>query len=49
MPRFKDFGSGAELAPVEPLSFKLHGEEFKCLPRLQGKVFLEFIFYSKEP
>jgi hypothetical protein len=44
--RFKDFGSGAELAPVEPLSFKLHGEEFKCLPRIQGKVFLEFIEHS---
>lgn len=43
MPRFKDFGAGAALQPVESLSFKLHGEEFHCLPRLQGKIFLEFI------
>ena len=38
--RFKDFGAGGDLAK-EPLSFKLHGEEFECYPNLQGKVLLD--------
>lgn len=44
MARFKDFGAGKEdTSSKEPLSFKLHGEDFECLPRLQGKTLLEFI------
>lgn len=39
--RFRDFGSGN--AVTEPLSFKLHGEEFHCHPALQGKVLLDMV------
>lgn len=38
--RFKDFGEGGS-TNKEPLSFKLHGEDFTCKPALQGKVLLE--------
>lgn len=38
--RFKDFGTGGDVR-TEPLSFKLHGEEFHCWPNLQGSVLLE--------
>jgi hypothetical protein len=37
--RFKDFGSG-EGHNSEPMSFKLHGEEFECMKNLQGSVIL---------
>lgn len=44
MARFKDFGAGKEdNASKDPISFKLHGEDFECLPRLQGKTLLEFV------
>lgn len=37
--RFKDFGTGGD-QNVEPISFKLHGEEFECVKNLQGSVIL---------
>lgn len=40
--RFKDFGSGGEVNTT-PLSFKLHGEEFKCRASIQGKTLLSII------
>jgi hypothetical protein len=40
--RFKDFGSGGEVSK-EPLTFKLHDEEFKCKPNLQGKTLLDIV------
>lgn len=45
MARFKDFGKGKEdgSVNVEPIKFALHGEEFECYPRLQGKTLLEFV------
>lgn len=43
MARFKDFGSGKDLSQIEPLSFKLHGEEFLCTPVVQGKFLLQLI------
>lgn len=44
MARFKDFGAGKDdNSSKEPISFKLHGEDFDCFPRLQGKTLLEFI------
>ena len=43
--RFKDFGSG-DSKQKEPLAFKLHEEEFTCLPQLQGKVLLDLIAKS---
>jgi hypothetical protein len=42
MSRFKDFGDGG-VVNREPLVFKLHGEEFKCAPVIQGKVLLEIV------
>ena len=38
--RFKDFGSGENLNS-EPISFKLHGEDFECVKNLQGSVILD--------
>lgn len=46
MARFKDFGSGTSSKNSEPIVFKLHGEEFKCLPELQGKTFLDMVTSS---
>jgi hypothetical protein len=44
MARFKDFGTGkTDITNAQPLSFKLYDEEFYCLPRIQGKVLLEFV------
>jgi hypothetical protein len=43
MTKFKDFGSGTNSASVEPISFKIHGEDFHCVPALQGKVLLGFV------
>ena len=40
--RFKDFGDGGVVV-TEPLSFKLHGEEFHCRPAIQGKVLLDMV------
>lgn len=45
--RFKDFGSGTGgNASAEPLSFKLHGEEFSCVPQVQGKLMLNLVAES---
>jgi hypothetical protein len=45
MARFKDFGKGKDDGGIstEPLKFALHGEEFECYPRLQGKTLLQFV------
>jgi hypothetical protein len=42
MAKFKDFAvkDGGE---KEPVSFKLHGEEFHCVPEIQGSVMLTII------
>lgn len=40
--RFKDFGAGSKVN-TEPVSFKIHGEEFHCHPAIQGRVMLELI------
>jgi hypothetical protein len=42
MSRFKDFGAGGEVNK-EPMSFKLHEEEFHCVPSIQGKAILELV------
>jgi len=39
MARFKDFGSGD--TDIEPIVFKLHGEEFTCFPQIPGKFLLD--------
>jgi hypothetical protein len=41
--RFKDFGAGVGKASKLPLSFKLHGEDFECVPAIQGRVMLQLI------
>lgn len=46
--RFKDFGSTFDATQEEPLTFKLHGEEFECYPNLQGKVLLNIVANSDE-
>lgn len=44
MARFKDFGSGSNSStPVEPINFKLHGEEFSCIPEIPGKTVLNLV------
>ena len=43
--RFKDFGSGTDVQK-KPLSFKLHDEEFHCVPVLQGKLLLDLVVDS---
>ena len=40
--RFKDFGAGTA-GENKPLSFKLHDEEFHCVPVMQGKLLLELV------
>jgi len=39
MAKFKDFGSPSS-GESEPISFTLHGEEFNCVPSVQGRVLL---------
>jgi len=48
MTRFKDFGSGSSDTPKEPISFKLHGEEFLCQPAIQGKVLMSLAATTNE-
>lgn len=43
MTRFKDFGSGSEGDSPEAPTFKIHGEEFTCVPTIQGKVLLGLV------
>lgn len=45
MARFKDFGKGKDdgFDTKEPVKFALHGEEFVCHPRMQGKTLLQFV------
>lgn len=45
MARFKDFGSGSGVS-TEPVTFKLHGEEFVCHPNIPGKVLLDLVAKS---
>ena len=40
--RFKDFGDGGVVLS-EPISFKLHGQDFHCKPAIQGKVLLDMV------
>jgi hypothetical protein len=45
--RFRDFGSGGEVS-VTPVSFSLHGEEFECRTKVQGKVLLQLVAQAEE-
>ncbi|MGL4998052.1 MAG: hypothetical protein ACRC5T_03715 [Cetobacterium sp.] len=44
--RYKDFGYGKVVENQEPLKFSLHGEEFECVPQIQGKVMLDLVASS---
>ena len=46
MAKFKDFGTGKEVGEREPVSFKLHGEEFFGVKHIQGRVLLDLISKS---
>jgi len=46
MTRFKDFGAGKSLEDKEPISFKLHEEDFECVKHIQGSVLLDLIAKS---
>ena len=41
MTRFKDFG--APETKNEPITFKLHGEEFTAVPEIQGATLMSFV------
>lgn len=40
--RYKDFGVG-QIAEKEPIIFKLHDEEFTCIPIIQGKTLMDLV------
>ena len=42
MSRFKDFGAGAPVNTT-PIVFRLHGEEFRCVPTVQGAVLMNMV------
>lgn len=46
MAKFKDFGVGKAVGEREPISFKLHEEEFYGVKQIQGKVLLDLIAKS---
>ena len=43
MSRYKDFGAGSNKDNKEPIIFKIHGEEFTCVPEVQGRVLLNIV------
>lgn len=46
MTKFRDFGSGKSVGEKEPVTFKIHGEEFSCREELQGKTLLDLVARS---
>lgn len=45
--RYKDFGSGSDISDKERIVFKIHGEEFTCIPVIQGKVLMDLVSRSQ--
>lgn len=45
MAKFKDFGAPS-VEESEPITFKLHDEEFSCVKALPGKVLLDMVARS---
>lgn len=43
MTKSRDFGSGPDTSNLERITFKLHGEEFHCIPAIQGNVLLSIV------
>lgn len=46
MTKYRDFGSGKDAGTKEPVTFKLHDEEFSCRQQLQGKTLLDLVARS---
>jgi hypothetical protein len=46
MTKYRDFGSGNNTGEKEPVTFKLHGEDFSCREQLQGKTLLDLVARS---
>jgi|AntAceMinimDraft_1070359.scaffolds.fasta_scaffold07509_6 hypothetical protein len=46
MSKFKDFGSSTSIEDMEPVSFKLYGEDFHCVKALPGRVLLDIVAKS---
>ena len=46
MTKFRDFGSGKNTGEKEPVTFKIHGEDFSCREELQGKTLLDLVAQS---
>ncbi len=46
MTKYRDFGSGKSTGEVEPVTFKIHDEEFSCRTELQGKALLDLVAQS---
>ena len=46
MTKYRDFGSGKSTGEKEPVTFKLHDEEFSCREQLQGKTLLDLVSHS---
>jgi hypothetical protein len=46
MTKYRDFGSGKNAGEKEPVTFKLHEEEFSCREQLQGKTLLDLVSRS---
>jgi hypothetical protein len=45
--RYKDFGSGSSTDGKEPIVFKIHDEEFTCIPVIQGRVLMDLVSRSQ--
>jgi hypothetical protein len=43
MAKFKDFGAGKVNEAAEAISFKIHDEEFFCIPQVQGRLLLGLV------
>ena len=43
MTKFKDFGAGKLDENAQPISFKLHGEDFNCKSQMQGRNLLKLV------
>lgn len=48
MSKFKDFGTGSSSEATEPVTFKLHGEDFTCRPEIPGKLMLDLVAQSSD-
>jgi hypothetical protein len=46
MTKYRDFGSGKNAGEKEPVTFKIHGEDFSCREQLQGKTLLDLVSRS---